>query len=816
MEFIESKSCLLCGEAAAIRVYKISRSTLHHIQTFTLTHELTILHTFEFDQWITVIKYDRTFDRIIAGCDNFIYYFDFKTGAFLDSFRGDPISTITCFDFYEPLEYLVVGFKSGALKVFNIQNRLIHEFDKHTAPLTTLHLLEPVIHAAAGAFPVVLSSSLDGTLRMWNIDLGLQIYRHDVGIPITHLQFTGTKETMLLHSADSIQFWTLNRTYHEFSFANARPFLIQRYTRPCFRPARLLCGYLDGSLRLISPITGEVLVVGFPMYKEEVPVEMEYDTLSEKIFVHNANGDILVYSAKTNPMRIVEMWELPSAQIGWEPINCIRGIHFISDPPHIDVDDQEAVDRKNQFKSHFFLVGGAANGQLMNLGVHHKGKQEMVVQAHSAEITALLFDQVNFLLISAGKDFQIKVWNISARDASSGIHEDDHSKSPYLLTCQAILTLCHLNDSRFENPHLVNSIMCINPYSKTIAFPWNGKLRIFSYESDAKLHPRQNLDKKPAMITYVASNSVHDIWVTSDAVGAVKVWNSKGAIIREILFNQSIFSIQFANLRGDILVGLADQIVSVYLQDYFILPLLKDSLEKSNRLIPVQVQDPMTGLLSVEYQPMADDELDSEQYNDANGFQDDAVERPLLFDPHLDFWGIFYEDQKAVQEADSFSWHIEKNPIIRPTNMGVRIERDIALWGVLKVDPEETLRRRNRRLFLSKEAEAFEKASKFETNFVSSQHNAAHVKPPSIHKSKPVEEMDSEITLDGDYVMIRRVDSSDVVLETGLNVSTPENELQDDFLGEHSAWRKVQKNLVVGCKFLSRSPQTTRLVKLTF
>ncbi|KAI9327875.1 hypothetical protein BDR26DRAFT_874924 [Obelidium mucronatum] len=565
--------------------------------------------------------------------------------------------------------------------------------------------------------------------------------------------------------------------------------MLLRYAMPDGKPARLLAGYVDGSLRLLSPVTGEALIVGFPIYKDAALVGLEYDASSDLIYARNSNRDILVYSTKTNPMKVVEVWE---PQTGWEQIHCFKGIHFVPDPPYMAIEEnEEASERKREFESSFFLVAGAENGQLLNLRKHHKGEQESIIQAHAAPISSLEYDSVGFSLITGAKDFTIKVWKISARKLLP-IKVAGESTCPLYLQCTAALTLCQVNDPRFENP-MLNHTFTVNPFTKTIAFPWNGRLSIVSYEKDAKFYPKQNIDKKPALITSVAYNYQYNIWASADINGSVKIWNNKGSILREAMFNQSISCIQFANLRGDLLVGLKDQVVAIYMQTYFTVALMKTALEKSKRLIDVQIQDEHGQTRTV--QQYIDEEMETEYFNDANGFEDDVAERALIFDSNSDFWSIFYDQQKELYGDAGLRWHVSKDLI--PTDLGEKMEKDLEFWETLEIDHEEAKKRRNRRLFLSKEANAFKAASEFDDKFFLSKRNAAHSKN-GCPAPKKVEET-PEIVLGGDYIFIQRVDSNDAILETGLDISTPKLELLENH-PRHPGWQTVKDNLVVGSR----------------
>ena len=58
------------------------------------------------------------------------------------------------------------------------------------------------------------------------------------------------------------------------------------------------------------------------------------------------------------------------------------------------------------------------------------------------------------------------------------------------------------------------------------------------------------------------------ILVTSSRDGLVKIWNIKKELLREIKFNEPIFSACFLNSDADLVIGHSGQISVIYAKDY--------------------------------------------------------------------------------------------------------------------------------------------------------------------------------------------------------------------------------------------------------
>lgn len=86
--------------------------------------------------------------------------------------------------------------------------------------------------------------------------------------------------------------------------------------------------------------------------------------------------------------------------------------------------------------------------------------------------------------------------------------------------------------------------------------------------------------------------------------------------IREIVFSQPSLSITFNNERGDLIVGLNDQIAIIYMQDYLPFNSLRLAIE-----------------------------LD---------FEDDIIEVPDMFNPNIDIWEVYHSNMKKDDRLRTF------------------------------------------------------------------------------------------------------------------------------------------------------------------
>ena len=66
-------------------------------------------------------------------------------------------------------------------------------------------------------FPLLLSTSLDGTIRQWNLDTGSCVYTLSTGSEILGIKWI-KDEVFFTFSYETIKLWDLNKFYSTFTF----------------------------------------------------------------------------------------------------------------------------------------------------------------------------------------------------------------------------------------------------------------------------------------------------------------------------------------------------------------------------------------------------------------------------------------------------------------------------------------------------------------------------------------------------------------------------------------------------------------------
>ncbi|KAJ3386033.1 WD repeat-containing protein 87 [Lobulomyces angularis] len=677
--YVSKSEEIITGEVGYIRVWKLEYKSVRTQDEYKLLQRMLV--ELEEDEWAGFVSYDEIQNRIIAAVDNSVHMYCFLTGKKLGTLKEIHDMSITFIVYYDPLEYLITAAKDGEVKVWNSQNCLVWSFQEHFSQISGLALLEKGCQAAPKSMPLILTGSVNGKIRLLNFESGKCVYRLDTQHECLGLQFI-KNDTFFHFSKKSIFVWKLNRYHSTFSFLRSQPIILKRISY-ANNSARILTTTSDGSIKLISPVTGNCLITGFPVHKDVSLIDVAYDIQNEKIYALNSSGDIAIYDCKANPCKVLNIWEFSQKD---EKLNCITGVNL----------------KNYNNSSNFFLMCGSKNGQFLSINLND-GKQEVLVQAHIAEVTMLIFDEKSSCLASVGKDMTIKFWKLRYMDVSptsslgNNITADNTAnlgKQKQLNSLKSSLTSENKNLSKqktnttlnmmFELDVVINishlntipKVVALNPFEKIVSIPFQNNIIMCSYEKNCTLEvPHKEKDKEKSStgnITSISYLQSFDIWATSGTDGTIKIWkrenDGEALVIREIQFNEPIQAVCFCNKPGDLLVGLQDQISLVRLQDYFPVKLLRQS-EKLK-------------------------------------FIDDIIETPLMFDTQLDFWEFVYDNDLKKHGKIDF-WHLQKKLKVEHKNDNSLNNEQVEY--TLQNKQDLVKKRKNRRIFLETEHDLYKK-----------------------------------------------------------------------------------------------------------
>jgi len=190
----------------------------------------------------------------------------------------------------------LAGAKDGDIKVWNMSMNsfpYVGCFDGH------LKRIVSILHHPNE--PLLITASVDSTIRFWRIETFQETYRFDVLDTLTGLYLVGARK-FYYTSPSYICLLDFNYFHSIFTLVGAKCTVIEKFS-PCpNKPSRIMIVGDDGGVRIVSPTHGNILTMLFPIVTHK-PVAYIHDPLEHRIYILLHDGDVLVVSSKTNPCR---------------------------------------------------------------------------------------------------------------------------------------------------------------------------------------------------------------------------------------------------------------------------------------------------------------------------------------------------------------------------------------------------------------------------------------------------------------------------------------------------------------------------------
>ncbi|KAJ3015847.1 UNVERIFIED_CONTAM: WD repeat-containing protein 87, partial [Siphonaria sp. JEL0065] len=504
----------------------------------------------------------------------------------------------------------------GIIKVWTQQFRVLFELrDEASGPITGL--LIP--NASEGGYPspLLLSSSQDGVIRLWSLDSGTSIYAVETDSDCLGIKWM-RRDTFLSHSQEGMSIWNLNRFFSTFTRTGSQITHLKRIEGSRTDAARILVATEDRSMRILSPVRGTTLFTAFPNMIEHQIKDIEHDIPSATMWMLSANGEVSVYTTETNPAKIVDIWEV---EAGTERVNTMCALRKKNNSLLL-------TDRV------YALLGGTVAGQIVIYPINVvNSKYQVIIQAHAAQVVALVCDTNMMIVISLGSDGLIKVWKMDIA-AANEVSMDTKPVTVGAPSSAGMISLSLLYNITLPKAlgHAIG--FAFQAASKTLAVSSSHNIismyTISHEHAEEKTRHPHDEDHMKSITCLVALENLN-IFASSSSEGSVKIWDGYGNImLKEVQFGCNVLSVCFCNIRGDLLVGTNDQVALIKMQDYLPPYILQELLFRSSIRV--------------------DDDLD---------------EPPLVFDDTLDFWQL-YRENLIKKGRDLSRWHLAETPPAQP------------------------------------------------------------------------------------------------------------------------------------------------------
>ncbi|XP_032246047.1 WD repeat-containing protein 87-like [Phoca vitulina] len=233
---------------------------------------------------------------LLALCENKVRVFTHQgQGQLKEVKKFTPTangSSITCSFTCVSQGYFYAGNKDGEIHAWGLdQGNFLHSFQAHSSSVICVYS-RPETYT-------LLTAGREGIIREWNLAFGNLLRQLDIDEDLQQLQFIDNT-TFFCQTTHTFSLHHLPYFYSLFNVCGSAPEQVQRVC--CGRNwTRILCATKDGLLRFLSPVTGDLLVITWPLLVMDKAVAWAYDSDKEELFVATGSSEVLVFDATRSP-----------------------------------------------------------------------------------------------------------------------------------------------------------------------------------------------------------------------------------------------------------------------------------------------------------------------------------------------------------------------------------------------------------------------------------------------------------------------------------------------------------------------------------
>lgn len=418
-------------------------------------------------------------------------------------------SSLTCSCTCVSQNTFYAGNKNGEIHAWGIENsNFLHSFKAHSSSVMCVNS-RPETYT-------LFTAGREGLLKEWNLASGNLLRQLNVGTGLQQLQFMDNN-TFFCQSASTFSLNRLPHFYKLFNICGSAPQKIQRV--PCGRNwTRILCATEDGLLRFLSPVTGDLLVVTWPLLIMDKAVAWVYHSEREELFVAIDSPEVLVFDVTRSPC--TAKYIVCTSENYRDKVKCL------------------AYGRSHLGNSNKGLIFcGHESGIVRILSKYCPIRTENTI--HSGAVLALStpegFEE-NPLLCSYGKDKYIHLTKVV--------------RSGKNMTLEP-----------------VSKIFCVYPLKHVVLLPGSvGAITehscwvLWHYKDFLTSQSRENFMPRETNCLHECAVTSFDVclslklFVTGATDGSVRIWDFRGKLVTQFDSELHFGSPCFANNRGDLLL----------------------------------------------------------------------------------------------------------------------------------------------------------------------------------------------------------------------------------------------------------------------
>uniref|UniRef100_K3WC54 Uncharacterized protein n=1 Tax=Globisporangium ultimum (strain ATCC 200006 / CBS 805.95 / DAOM BR144) TaxID=431595 RepID=K3WC54_GLOUD len=184
--------------------------------------------------WVQNVQLNSDKTKLYAQSKHCVDVFSTTDGRFIETYADlfpKEHGAIMAFVVHEKTQYVVCGCINGWIFVVSLHpSSVLHVFKDHTLSITSL-----AVHASSN---LIFSSSLDGTVRLWDLEARRQAHRLDIGQPVQGIQLLVPNANpcrFLCRVRSRIQLFRIQSTIKEYLPVLSPVCVLQRVLYPTHR-----------------------------------------------------------------------------------------------------------------------------------------------------------------------------------------------------------------------------------------------------------------------------------------------------------------------------------------------------------------------------------------------------------------------------------------------------------------------------------------------------------------------------------------------------------------------------------------------------
>ncbi|XP_043101540.1 WD repeat-containing protein 97 [Puntigrus tetrazona] len=483
--------------------------------------------------------------RALAAYGGAVVVVDLTEGCIVEHKKNLHLREITGM-VYCPFRDIVVTASDMTIRVWGPDWELQMSFVGHTALVTSL-----VLCPVSG---LLLSSSLDGTLRCWRPEVGDQVQTMSISNVCPPPLIMGGPDsagTFFSYSTNSVDFWIFNCLYNlhcRLDGVQRGPVhqILTPPTPPSFR-ACVVCIHGNSVVTVVAAETGEVL----NRFQANGRIRCaDYCVPKEILLVLTEDGVVTIANTLTSPVTILDEWHgiehwdwsggQMQANIGTV---CCMVLYY-------DVKDMQSgqeewrslqMQRSHKAKNRFLVILGHCGGFVSVLNMH-SGKVQFRTSAHNNQDICSMQAYLNSgYVLTAGEDKALLVWRVL----------------PCAQQCLSLhfSVLCDL-------PPV---FMALTGTQITLALqdPENDTYSLVQYCLERQRRSDQQPNEKHHnKITGLSACHQLSMFASSSQDGTVRIWDMENHLLRILKLNAEPECLAYCE-SGDLLLGITGDLYRI-------------------------------------------------------------------------------------------------------------------------------------------------------------------------------------------------------------------------------------------------------------